>query len=171
MDIYKIGILLSMSSNHANVLSALSSQLLHVHTNVNTVTGGFTRLKGAIAGALSVTAGVTILATMEKLIEKTKGYSDELVKLERLGGPMAAAVNSGDIDEGGGNRGREIRRIAHHRETFTFSLRLCCLREFEPFRGNLQPYRLVQRTSHLHSYACGFLGSLPAISGVVGHAG
>jgi hypothetical protein len=34
---------------------------------------------------------------MTKLIEKTKDYSDELVKLERMGGDMAKSVLSGDI--------------------------------------------------------------------------
>jgi hypothetical protein len=95
VDVYKIGIALSMSSNHAAVLSALSSHLLGVHAKVNNLTGGFSRLKFAIGGALSVAAGFTILDTMVKLVDKTKEYSDELVKLERLGGPMAAAVNSG----------------------------------------------------------------------------
>jgi glutamate mutase epsilon subunit len=43
-----------------------------VHTKVNQLTGGFNRLKVAIVGALSFTAGVAILETMTKLVEKTK---------------------------------------------------------------------------------------------------
>ena len=97
MDAYKISIALAMSSNHAAVLSALSSHLLGVHANVEKLQGGFTKLKTLIGGALAVGAGVTILDTMVKLVEKTKDYSDELVKLERLGGGMSQAVLSGDL--------------------------------------------------------------------------
>jgi hypothetical protein len=99
MDMYKISIALAMSSNHNLILSALSSQLLHVHANVNTLTSGFGRLKTAIGGALAIGAGVTILETMVKLVDKTKEYSDELAKLETLGGGMAKAVVSGDISK------------------------------------------------------------------------
>jgi len=94
---YKISIALAMSSNHNAVLSALSAQLLGVHANVNNLTGGFGRLKTAIGGALGVVAGVTILDTMIKLVDKTKEYSDELAKLETLGGGMAKAVVNGDV--------------------------------------------------------------------------
>jgi hypothetical protein len=97
MDMYKISIALAMSSNHNAVLSALSAQLLGVHANVNTLTGGFGRLKTAIGGALGVVTGVTILDTMIKLVDKTKEYSDELAKLETLGGGMAKAVVNGDV--------------------------------------------------------------------------
>jgi hypothetical protein len=48
-----------------------------------------------------------------------------------------------------------------------FSLRLCCLRKFEPFEGNLQPYRFVLRIGHFLGYVGGFFGSLAAIGGVV----
>src|ERR1700735_5369829 len=96
-DVYKIGIALAMSSNHNLILTALSSQLLHVHNNVNTLTGGFTKLKTAIGGVLAIGAGVTILDTMVKLVDKTKEYSDELAKLETLGGSMAKGVANGDV--------------------------------------------------------------------------
>ena len=97
MDMYKISIVLAMNSNHNAVLSALSSQLLGVHANVNQLTTGFGKLKTAIGGALGIVAGVTILDQMVKLVDKTKEYSDELAKLETLGGGMAKAVGSGEI--------------------------------------------------------------------------
>jgi hypothetical protein len=96
-DIYKISVALAMSSNHNAVLSALSAGLLGVHANVNKLTTNFGRLKTAIGGALAVGAGVTILDTMVKLVEKTKEYSGELAKLENLGGGMAKDVASGEI--------------------------------------------------------------------------
>ena len=106
MDSWKVAIALSMSSNHAAVLSALSSSLLGVHTQVSKLQGGFSRLKLAIGGALSVTAGMALLGVMERIVDKTKDYNDELIKLKALGGPMLGAVSSGampkrafDIDQ------------------------------------------------------------------------
>jgi hypothetical protein len=86
-----------MSSNHAAVLSALGSGLLGIQKHVNNLQNGFSRLGIAIGGALSVTAGMALFGVMEKIVDKTKDYSDELVKLQRLGGAMAPAVASGDI--------------------------------------------------------------------------
>jgi len=97
VDIYKISIALAMSSNHSAVLGALSSQLLGVHARVNQLTGGFNRLKLAIGGALAATAGVALLDTMGKIVEKTKDYSDELAKLRTLGGGIANAAASGAL--------------------------------------------------------------------------
>ena len=95
METWKVAIALSMSSNHTAVLSALSSSLLGVHAQVNKLESGFSRLKLAIGGALSVTAGMALFGVMQKIVDKTKDYSDELVKLQRLGGDMAPAVASG----------------------------------------------------------------------------
>jgi hypothetical protein len=97
MDVYKIGIALAMSSNHNAILSGLAAQLLGVHANVNNLTGGFTKLKTAIGGALAIGAGVGVLDVMIKLVDKTKEYSDELAKLETLGGSMAKGVVNGDV--------------------------------------------------------------------------
>jgi hypothetical protein len=94
---YRIAVAIALSSNHNMVLSALSAHLLRIHTSVGQLTGNFNRLKLAIGGALAVGGGVLILETMTKLIEKTKEYSDELVKLESLGGAMGVAVRSGDV--------------------------------------------------------------------------
>jgi hypothetical protein len=50
---YKVGIELAMSSNHAQVLAALSRSLLGVVPHVNQLIGHFGRLKAAISGALT----------------------------------------------------------------------------------------------------------------------
>jgi hypothetical protein len=99
VDVYKISIALAMSSNHGAVLGALSSHLLRVDGQVNRLHGNFGRLKTAISGALAVTAGVALFKTMESIVDKTKEYSDELVKLQRLGGDMTKAVVSGDMSK------------------------------------------------------------------------
>jgi hypothetical protein len=95
MDSWKVAIALSMNSNHAAILSALSSGLSAANAHVNKLNANFGRLGAAIAGALSITAGMALFGVMEKIVDKTKDYSDELVKLQRLGGAMAPAVASG----------------------------------------------------------------------------
>jgi hypothetical protein len=66
---YKVAVALAMTSNHAQVLGALSSQLLGVHAKVNQLAGGFNRLKLAIGSALAVTAGTEVFKTMGKMVE------------------------------------------------------------------------------------------------------
>ena len=80
MDVYKIGVKLAMTSNHAQVFSALSSGLLGVHTKVNQLTGGFDKLKLAIGGAFGVFAGKEILGEIAAIVEKTKDLSHELAQ-------------------------------------------------------------------------------------------
>lgn len=92
---YKVAVAIAMSSNHAAVLGALAQRLLGVHTKVKDLEGGFGRLKTAIYGALAVAGGIALFDVMVKLVEKTKDYSEELVKIERLGGNMTTAVQSG----------------------------------------------------------------------------
>jgi hypothetical protein len=99
LDVYRVSIALAMSSNHAAVLSALSSHLLKADAHVSQLNSNFGRLKTAITGALSVTAGMALFGVMEKIVDKTKDYSDELVKLQRLGGDMTKAVVSGDVQK------------------------------------------------------------------------
>jgi len=99
VDIYKISIALAMSSNHNAILSALSSHLIGINAHVNQLQSNFGKLKLAIGSAFAVGAGVVILETMGKLIQSTKEYSDELAKLETLGGGMAKAVASGEISK------------------------------------------------------------------------
>jgi hypothetical protein len=95
MEAYRVAIALALNSNHAAVLSALSSNLLGVHAQVDRLHGGFSVLQKLIPGALAIGAGLALLKTMVSIVEKTKDYSDELVKLQRLGGAMAPAVASG----------------------------------------------------------------------------
>jgi len=99
VDIYKISIALAMSSNHNAILSALSSHLIGINAHVNQLQSNFGKLKLAIGSAFAVGTGVVILETMGKLIQSTKEYSDELAKLETLGGGMAKAVASGEISK------------------------------------------------------------------------
>lgn len=93
MDVYKIGVALAVSSNGAQVLGALSHQLLNVNAHVNQLQGGLNRLKVAIGGAFAVAGGVAILGTMGKMVE----HGHELVKIQA---DMAqAGVKAADIQE------------------------------------------------------------------------
>jgi hypothetical protein len=97
MDSYKIGIAILLTDGFSTVLSKLSHQLVGVHGSVKEIEKGFGRWGLAIGGVGAVLAGSALLGGMAKLVDKTKEYSDELVKLERLGGGIAAAAVSGDI--------------------------------------------------------------------------
>jgi hypothetical protein len=82
---YRVGIELSMASNHAAVLGALSRSLLGIYPAVTQLTGHFDKLKFAIGGALGVGAGNELFNMLGKLIEKTKDLSHEKVQLQKLG--------------------------------------------------------------------------------------
>jgi hypothetical protein len=79
MDVYRIGVTLAMGGNVPQTLSAISRQLLHVHTQVNQLQGGFNRLGMAIGGAMTAMAGSGILRGMAKVVE----HGNELVKIQR----------------------------------------------------------------------------------------
>lgn len=96
---YLVKVAISMSSNHATVLGALATHLMGIHGHVRQLQSGFSRLHVAIGSALAFGAGAGLLTVMGKLVVKTKDYSEELVKIERLGGGMAAAVNSGAFEK------------------------------------------------------------------------
>lgn len=92
---YLVNVGIALSSNHGTVLGALAKHLGGIHTHVNQLTGKFNSLKLAISGALAVGAGMGLLHAMIKLVDKTKEYSHELTKLERMGGAMGRDVRSG----------------------------------------------------------------------------
>lgn len=87
MDVYRIGVALSMTSNHAGVLSAMSSQLLHAHAAANKLQGGLDRLKLAIGGAFAMTGGMAILGTLKKVTAHAKELSHELATLKTFNLP------------------------------------------------------------------------------------
>jgi hypothetical protein len=98
MDLYRIAIALSMTSNHMGVLGALSAHLFRVGGHVDQLHEKFGRLQVAIGGAFGATIGIEMLHNVGKLIEKTQTYSHELTKLQGLGGDMAKAVLSGEVE-------------------------------------------------------------------------
>jgi hypothetical protein len=78
---YLIGVNLALSSNHRQVLQALSHGLLGINTNVNQVHTSFTRLGTAIGGAFALFTGGVILRGLTSIVDKTKDLSRELTNI------------------------------------------------------------------------------------------
>jgi hypothetical protein len=68
-EVYKVGIALALTSNHGQVLGALSKSLLGVHADVDKLTGAFSKLGGVIKGALCIYAGEKLFGGLEKLVK------------------------------------------------------------------------------------------------------
>ena len=84
-DYHKVGIRLLMTSNHGQVLGALSTALLGVNAKVNQLTKGFGTLRLAIVGALGAFAGEKMLTGLTSIVEKTADLSHELTQIRKLG--------------------------------------------------------------------------------------
>ena len=96
-DAYKIGVSIVLANGVSPILGIIAKDMLGLKGVTKEVEKGFgswsLKLK-AVAGLLG-SAG--ILGFMVDLIDKTKEYNTELVKLQRIGPGMAAAVKSGAI--------------------------------------------------------------------------
>jgi hypothetical protein len=88
---YRVGIELAMTSDHARVLSALSSSLLGIRPHVGQLIGDFGRLKAAIGGALTAAGGSELLSFLAKGIEHTQGLSHEVTQLQKMLGTGSGA--------------------------------------------------------------------------------
>jgi hypothetical protein len=96
MDVYKVAVALSMTSNAPAFLSALSSKLLHVHAQVKDLEGGLTRLnriKLAVGGGLAIAGGTAALAVVGKMVDK----GNELVKIQQ--NMAQAGVKAAEVQE------------------------------------------------------------------------
>jgi hypothetical protein len=95
-DVYKVAVALSMQSNAPAFLSALSSKLLHVHTQVKDLEGGLNRLnkiKLAVGGGLAIAGGAATLKLLEGMVDK----GNELVKVQQ--NMAAAGVKAAEVQE------------------------------------------------------------------------
>lgn len=79
MDVYKIAVSLSMTSNAPQVLAVLSKSLLGVHAQVNQLQGALNRVKLAIGGAFAVTGAMAGFKALGNLVE----HGNNLVKIQR----------------------------------------------------------------------------------------
>jgi hypothetical protein len=84
-EVYRVGVALALSSNHAQVLGALTQHLLGVQTSVNQLQNRFSSLGLAIGGAFAMITGGLILRGLESIIRKTADLSQELARIQMLG--------------------------------------------------------------------------------------
>ena len=85
IDAYKIGVALSLNSNHAQVLQSLATGLLGINAKVKDLEGGFGRLKLAIGGVAGVMAGAGILKGLADIAKHGETLLDQQEKLRRGG--------------------------------------------------------------------------------------
>lgn len=77
----------------------IGRHLTGLHTSVRAIENNFGRWATAIGGVTLALGGVGLLGAMKKLVETTKDYSDQLVKIERLGGGMGDMVRNGSFEK------------------------------------------------------------------------
>jgi hypothetical protein len=69
MEAYKVGVTIAMSSNAAQVLGAISKQLLGIHGHIGKINGQLSRMGLAIGGVAAIMGGEKILKGYAKLVE------------------------------------------------------------------------------------------------------
>jgi hypothetical protein len=122
---YKVGIELSVLSDHARVLGALSSGLRGVVPHINELIGHFGRLKAAISGALTIGVGTELLSVIEQGIKKTQGLSHELTQLRKLGLTDAEVARVPFAIAG--REGAGVSSLASERYQFQLSRAICLM--------------------------------------------
>jgi hypothetical protein len=111
VEVYKIGVRLAMTGNTAAFMSVLIKDLTGAHVKVNQLTGGFTKLKVAIGGALGIWAGEKILSGLTSIVEKTKDLSHELTQVRKLGQQSESDMRA--VYENALNVGKKVRGISY----------------------------------------------------------
>jgi hypothetical protein len=84
-NVYRIGVNLAMTSNSSAVMGVLGRELLGLHGQVGKLEKGFGRLKLAVAGALSIGAGVAILGMFKAPLDEARKFQMEVTKFGNLG--------------------------------------------------------------------------------------
>jgi hypothetical protein len=99
MDVYKIGVSIALTNNISSALAVIGRQFTGLHTSARAIENNFTGWSRALAGVGGLLASGAIIGSMAKLVDKTKEYSAELVKIERLGSTMGSMVRSGAFEK------------------------------------------------------------------------
>src|SRR5579872_6514210 len=94
---YKVAVGIVLQNGVSPGLALIAQDLAGLRRKVGDVEQGFGSWKFALGGVLAMLGVEGVLGAIVKVIDKTKEFSDELVKLERLGGAMQQAVVSGDM--------------------------------------------------------------------------
>jgi hypothetical protein len=80
MDLYRIGVTISMVNNASAVLGVIQRDVLKLQQSVDMLTGGFTAAKAAVAGLGAALGGDAALGAMGKLV----GQGKELARQQGL---------------------------------------------------------------------------------------
>ena len=80
MDVYRIGVTISMVNNASPVLGSIQRDVLRLHQSVDMLTGGFTAAKAAVAELGAALGGDAALGVMGKLV----GQGKELARQQGL---------------------------------------------------------------------------------------
>lgn len=97
IEAYKIGISIVLANSVSPVLATIANDMAGLGLRVKDIEHGMLRWKAPLLGLGAIIGGSMVLGAMEKLVGKTRDFQDELIKLQRLGGGMSAAVASGEI--------------------------------------------------------------------------
>src|SRR5258705_7234669 len=97
MEAYRIGVTIALANGVSPVLAVIGRDMLGLKTKISDIERNFVGWSKALIGVGGVLAGSTILGAMGKLVDKTKDFQDELIKLQRLGGEIGKAAASGDL--------------------------------------------------------------------------
>jgi hypothetical protein len=96
-NVYRIGVSLAMSSNSSQVLGVLGRELLGVHGKVKDLEKGFGRLKLAIGGALSIGAGLAILASFKAPLDEARKFEMAVTRFSTFGLGTARTREAADF--------------------------------------------------------------------------
>lgn len=80
MDVYRIGVTISMVNNASAVLGVIQRDVLKLQQSADMLTGGFTAAKAAVAGLGTALGSDAALGVMRKLV----GHGKELVRQQGL---------------------------------------------------------------------------------------
>src|SRR5258708_4914704 len=96
-DVYEMMMKIGLHGGALTDLTIVAERLTRIHRLSEQVTSSFSRWHTALLGVGSLLAGTMIVGGIEKIINRTKSFSDELVRIQLLGGAMAAAAASGEL--------------------------------------------------------------------------
>ena len=86
IDVHKVGVALSLTSNHAGVFAALTRGLTGLDGRIAKLSQGFKGLGRSIEGAFAMFAGDKILHVFDNLLDKAADFSHAMVQIQKLGG-------------------------------------------------------------------------------------
>jgi hypothetical protein len=96
MDVFKIGMHLTLTNGVSSVLAAITSQMLGMHGHIGKIEKGFANWNKALIGGAALGAAGGIIFTLKKITDHAKELSHELASLQamNLSGGQIGAIQS-----------------------------------------------------------------------------